>query len=213
MLNAQINQIANAGTQRQTANLRVQIADTPELIRAAKNLCHDVYLHVGYIDAPYADRMIPYEYESTSTYIVAITSMNEVIGTVRLTQGPPFKTFDVWKDNLFASQSALIKSALEGPSFEIGALAVNKNFSAMKISLMLYKAVYIYSRSLKLDYAIISMDARALRAMEMQGWVVVKIGGPMDYFGSITIPGIMPVNEQPGSVLQKSVSQNVLLAA
>ena len=57
------------------------------------------------------------------------------------------------------------------------------------------------------------MDARALRAMEMQGWVVEKIGAPMDYFGSITVPGIMPVKMQPDSVLQKSTSPQIQLAA
>lgn len=210
MLNTQLNR--NTIMQLQSS-LRVQIADTPELIRAAKNLCHDVYLQVGYIDKPLADRIIPYEYDSTSTYIVALTSMNEVVGTVRVTQGPPFKTFDVWKNSLYASKAALIKSALEGRSFEIGALAVNKNFSAMKISMMLYQAINIWSRTMNLEYAIISMDARALRAMEMQGWLVIKIGEPMDYFGSITVPGIMPVNEQPQAVLQKTSSQNIQLAA
>jgi len=83
----------------------------------------------------------------------------------------------------------------------------------MKISMMLYKAVNIWSRTMNLEYAIISMDARALRAMEMQGWLVVRIGEPMDYFGSITVPGIMPVNEQPEAVLEKTSSNNIQLAA
>jgi N-acyl-L-homoserine lactone synthetase len=213
MLNTTINQKPYAGNLHHAGTLRVQVADTPELILAAKNLCHDVYLQVGYIDKPLADRIIPYEFDNASTYLVAMTSQNEVVGTIRLTQGPPFKTLNVWKDSLFDSKAGLIKTALEGRSFEIGALAVNKNFSALKISFLLYNAVYFYSRLLNLDYAVISMDARALRAMQMQGWLVVQIGAPMDYFGSITIPGIMPVNDQPETVLQKSFSENIQVAA
>jgi hypothetical protein len=190
-----------------------QVADTGKEIMQAKHLCHDVYLNIGYIDAPYPGKIIPYEYESSSTYIIAMNPFGEVVGTIRITQGPPFKTLEIWKDNLYPASTSLISDALHGASFEIGALAVRKDFSKMKISWGLYKAAYLYSVARRLDYGIISMDTRALRALEMLGWVVVKIGAPMNYFGSLTVPGIMPVSQQPQSILENILLYHTHLAA
>jgi hypothetical protein len=39
--------------------------------------------------------------------------------------------------------------------------------------------------------------------MEMLGWKVERIGEPMDYFG-LTIPGIMPVNQQMHAIALKN---------
>src|SRR6185436_10337743 len=85
----------------QVSSITYEVAQTETMIRAAKNLCHDVYLQVGYIDQPLPDRIIPYEYDSVATYIVALNEAREVIGTIRLAQGPPFKTLEVWKDKLY----------------------------------------------------------------------------------------------------------------
>jgi hypothetical protein len=95
----------------------------------------------------------------------------------------------------------------------MGALAVRKDFSTMKISWGLYKAAYLYSVAMELDYGIISMDARALRSLEMLGWIVVKIGQPMDYFGSLTVPGIMPVRQQPQSIIENDLIYHTHIAA
>ena len=196
-----------------SGKITFQVADTDKKIILAKHLCHDVYLNIGYIDAPYPGKIIPYEYEASSTYIIAMNPFGEVVGTIRITQGPPFKTLDIWKDKLYSGSAGLINDALHSASFEMGALAVRKDFSTMKISWGLYKAAYLYSVAMRLDYGIISMDTRALRALEMLGWVVIKIGEPMNYFGSLTVPGIMPVSKQPQSMLENNLLYHTHLAA
>ena len=80
-----------------------QVADTEKKIIQAKHLCHEVYLNIGYIDAPYPGKIIPYEYEASSTYIIAMNPFQEVVGTIRITQGPPFKTLEIWKDKLYSA--------------------------------------------------------------------------------------------------------------
>jgi N-acyl-L-homoserine lactone synthetase len=200
-------------TQTSFSSITYEVAQSEAMIRAAKNLCHDVYLQAGYIDQPLSGRIIPYEYDSVATYIVALNEAREVIGTIRLSQGPPFKTLEVWKDKLYPVCVPLINDALRGNSFEIGALAVRKDCCAMKISWGLYKAAYRCALALHLDYAIISMDARALRSLEMLGWFVVKIGEPMDYFGSLTVPGILPISKQAAAVQSKNLVYQKVLAA
>ena len=203
----------NISDSTNSGKITFQVADTDKKIMQAKHLCHDVYLNIGYIDAPYPGKIIPYEYEASSTYIIALNPFGDVVGTIRITQGPPFKTFEIWKDKLYSASASLINDALHSASFEMGALAVRKDFSTMKISWGLYKAAYLYSVAMRLDYGIISMDTRALRALEMLGWVVVKIGEPMNYFGSLTVPGIMPVNQQPQSMLENNFLYHTHLAA
>lgn len=198
---------------RSLNSITYEIAETEKMIREAKHLCHDVYLQVGYIDKPFPGRIIPYEYDSTSVYIVALNPLREVVGTVRLTLAPAFNTLKIWKDRLYPSCIGLINDALDGNSFEIGALAVKKNFSSMKISWELYKTVFKCAQALNLDYAIISIDARALRSLEMLGWYAVKIGEPMNYFGSLTVPCIMPVKAQSGAVELKNGAYKKLFAA
>lgn len=187
------------------------IAITDEFIMKAKNLCHDVYLKTGYINEPYPDRIIPNDLEHASTYIVAIDN-NEVIGTLRITAGPPFTTLTVWKDNLFTDCNDLIKNAIDGRAFEIGALAVKKEYSGLKISLGLYMSAYCYCVMLGLEYGVISIDTRALRTLEMNGWKAIRIGEPKMYFGSMTVPAIMPVIIQPIST-QPSLITSIYLAA
>jgi GNAT superfamily N-acetyltransferase len=190
-----------------------QIAETENMILAAKHLCHDVYLEVGYIKKPLANRIIPYEHDASSSYIVALNFRQEVIGTLRIIQEPPFTTFEVWKDKLYPACSKLIADAIAGHSFEIGALAVRKDFRGKQVSWGLYKAAYLHSLALSLGYGIISMDAGALHSLEALGWYVVKIGDPMYYFGSLTVPGIMPVSKQAEHFLQNNLLHQKLLVA
>ncbi|MBD0333530.1 MAG: GNAT family N-acetyltransferase, partial [Chitinophagaceae bacterium] len=132
-------------------------------------LCHDVYLQAGYIGKPLPDRVIPYEYDADAVYIVATNNAGEVVGTIRLTIGSHFKTLDVWKNDLYSTRKKFIHKAVNGRSFEIGALAVDKDYRTMKVSWELYRAAYLYAISHNLNYALISMDARALRSLEMLG--------------------------------------------
>jgi hypothetical protein len=189
------------------------VASTNEMILAAKNLYHDVYLQRGYIKKPFHDRIIPFERDASSVYVVALNSADQVVGTIRFTIGSPFATLNVWKCNLYSSCENLINDALAGSSFEIGGLAVRKEYSTHKISWGLYKAVYHEALALNLGYGIISMDYRALRSMEMLGWHVVRIGEAMNYFGSLTVPGIMPVKLQSFWVSSKNKRYHQYLAA
>ena len=189
---------------KQIANIHYEIADTPEMILAAKQLCHDVYLGHGYIDHPYTGKIIPNNSDETAVYFVALTDDREVVGTIRLNLGQSFDTLKAWGNKIYAGSRQRIEQVLHTHCFEIGALAVNKSFATQKISWGLYKAIYHYALCAHLDYGIISMDARALRSMEMLGWKVERIGEPMDYFGSLTIPGIMPVNQQLHAIALKN---------
>ena len=71
-----------------------------------------------------------------------------------------------------------------------------------KISWGLYKAVYHYAL-VRTSTTVSSAWMPALRSMEMLGWKVERIGEPMDYFG-LTIPGIMPVNQQMHAIALKN---------
>jgi N-acyl-L-homoserine lactone synthetase len=190
-----------------------EIARSADLIRDAKHLCHDVYLQAGYIDAPFPGNEIPHEYDAMSVYIVALDHLRCVVGTIRLTSGVPFKTLDVWKDKLYFNCTELIQEVVDGNSFEIGALAVRKDLSSLKISWKLYKTVFKYAQVMNLEYAVISIDARALRTLEILGWQAIRIGDPMIYFGSLTVPCVMPVRSQLGAVELKNQSYYKLLAA
>lgn len=190
-----------------------ETAETHEMILAAKHLCHDVYLEVGFIKTPCVNNILPYEHDSSSSYIAALNSKREVVGTVRIKHGGPFKTLEVWDNKLYPSCSELIKEVINGNSFEIGALAVRKDFRGKQVSWGLYKAAYMHSLSLNLDYAVISMDAMALQSLMELGWNVIQIGEPMQYFGSLTVPGIMPVNEQPEHVAYCDLLTHELLVA
>ena len=189
------------------------VATTSEMVLAAKHLHHDVYLQMGYISKPYADRIIPLQHNGSTIYIVALNDTREVIGTIRLNIGSPFSTLKVWERNIYPSCETLIKDVLAANSFEIGALAVKKEYSAQKISWGLYKASYHEALALNLTYGVISMDCRALRSMEMLGWFVVRIGQPMIYCGSVTVPGIMPVKLQSDCVSSKNKTYQQYLCA
>ena len=195
-----------------TDTITFQIAETENMILAAKHLCHDVYLEVGYIKKPFADRVIPYEHDASS-YIVALNFRQEVIGTLRIIQEPPFTTLEVWKDKLYPACSKLIADAMAGHSFEIGSLAVRKDFRGKQVSWGLYKTAYLHSLAQHLDYGIISIDVGVLHSLEALGWYVVKIGDPMYYFGSLTVPGIMPVSKQPEHFLHDNLLNQKLLVA
>src|SRR5678816_1299112 len=88
------------------------VATTSEMVLAAKHLHHDVYLQMGYISKPYADRIIPLQHNGSTIYIVALNDTREVIGTIRLNIGSPFSTLKVWERNIYPSCETLIKDCL-----------------------------------------------------------------------------------------------------
>lgn len=154
------------------------VANTGQLIYLAKRLCHDVYLRSGYISEAMPDGIIPFQYDSSAVYIVALNAGNDVVGTVRLAMACPSHIFEVWQGKLYESYNWLVGNATTAKSFEMGALAVRPDFSYTGVSFGLYKAAYDYSLEQGLDYAIIGMDQRALGSLIKYGWNFIQIGEP-----------------------------------
>ena len=183
--------------------VRFQIADTALLVLQARQLCHDIYLQSGYISEGFTAGLIPDAHADTNTYIVALSESGLVIGTIRLATWQPCRTFQIWKGRLYHQYGYLISKALAGPSFELGALAVSKQAAHLKVSWGLYTMAYRWALATGKDYGIISMDQRAFRTLEMVGWNALQVGEPMHYQGSLTIPGIIPIKEQPAIAVAK----------
>lgn len=179
-------------------------ADSEDLINQALHLRHDVYFRVGYIKEAFPDRIIPDCANQISDYILAINAYGEVIGTIRLAPpNPSFKVFSAWTEFLYPDVFEKIQMVNETKSVELGALAVKK-CEYKKIAWGLYKATYYYSQQNKIFYWVIAMDNMALRSLERLGWYVEKIGHPMEYMGSITSLGVMPVNLQLKNIQGKN---------
>jgi len=99
---------------KQIANIHYEIADTPEMILAAKQLCHDVYLGHGYIDHPYTEKIIPNNSDETAVYFVALTDDREVVGTIRLNLGQSFDTLKAWGNKIYAGSRQRIERRYPG---------------------------------------------------------------------------------------------------
>lgn len=181
-----------------------QTVENPAFQQEACRLRHDVYLEVGYINHPFHSKIIPDEQDTKSTYIVASDSNQKLLGTIRLTPGPPFKTFNVWKNKYFPQTQNLIKTVANKHSMELGALAVVKTARNKHISWGLYKAAYLFALIKKIDYYVIGIDVRVFRTLEKLGVSIVNIGSPMHYMGSLTVPGVIPIAMQLCSVYEKN---------
>lgn len=189
------------------------IADKEAMIHAAKRLCHDVYFEAGYIKRPFANGVIPHDHDEDSIYIIASTPSDQIIGTIRMTIGY-CKTLEAWKGNLFPESEQMIASIMnQGAAYEVGALAVRKDYRRSKVSWGLYKSALLSSLAHELEYAIVGLDERALRALELLGWHVIRIGKPKKYLGSITVPGIIQVSQQPTKIKKKNLNYHRYLAA
>ena len=174
-----------------------------DLIRA-KQLCQQVYIHAGYITGSQAAAVIRAEREARTTCVIARNEQSEIVGTIRLSTDQPCRTFSVWRGKLYHPCAELIAAAQRGPSFEIGALAVRKDAAQLKVSWGLYDFAYRWALAHGMEYGIVSMDLRALRALELTGWYAVRIGAPMQYVGSLTVPAIIPINHQPAIAAAKA---------
>jgi N-acyl-L-homoserine lactone synthetase len=178
------------------APITCSIASDPLTILAARQLCHDVYLKMGYIDSPYPSRIIPRACEWADTYGVARDAAGSLVGTIRMSEGAPLSVLRPWKGKLFPQHAELLKAARRSPCFAIGALAVNKSCAPLRISQVLYIAAYQWALTTGKDYGIITMDTRALRALRLAGWNAITVGEPIYYLGSLTTPALIPIHEQ-----------------
>lgn len=193
--------------------IRFHTAQSAELVYKAKRLCHDVYLRMGYIPGAYANGIIPYAFDEKAVYIIAENETGEIVGTLRITYGWPGKILELWQGRLYTAQQQLIASAKKGKQFEIGALAVRKDQASFKIAEGLYRTAYYYCVDAGLEYGLISMDQRALRALDMVGWNIVSIGHPLEYMGSITVPAIIPIKDQPRIIAERTFKHHSHIAA
>jgi len=179
------------------SKIAFNVAKSHSIVLQAKHLCHDVYLRMGYISHAYGDHIIPAERHAV--YIVATAEHGEVIGTVKLSREVRRTIFDAWSGKLFASCGGLINHALGQRIFSIGSLAVDKRYAGLHVAHGLYRAAYEWAMQQKMDYGVIMIDSRALRALRMAGWYVVEVGEAAWYLGSPTIPAIIPIGMQGGT--------------
>lgn len=175
-------------------DITYRVARTDQEILFAKRLCHDVYLEEGYIKGSFPNRIIPHEHDAESTYILAYHS-EKAVGTLRITF-QHFKTIDAWKGKFFPWAIKVIDLALKRRSVEIGALALLKEYRGLHVSWGLYKTALKICLLHNINYAVIGMDDRALRSIELLGLYVIRIGKSMNFMGSHTTPGIMPIRKQ-----------------
>lgn len=180
-----------------------QVAEDKKLIKKAKILCHDVYLEMGYIKKPYPNRIIPLRGRLRSFYIVALKK-NTLYGTVRISfLQSPFLFFKEWKDKLYPKSKILLKLIGKETFAEIGSLAVEKNFQGQGISKGLFKACWLFALLKGIKWYLIKMDIKTLKFLENLGWHVKRIGKSQVYMGSLTVPGIINVQEQLSHVYKK----------
>lgn len=181
-----------------------QVAKDKKLIRKAKILCHDIYLERGYIEKPYPSRIIPLKGRLKSFYIVALKK-NTLYGTIRISfLQSPFLFFKEWKDKLFPKSKNLLQLIAKETFAEIGSLAVEKKFQRQGISKGLYKACWLFALLNNIKWYLIKMDREALVFLEKLGWKVERIGKPLLYMGSFTVPGVINVSEQIFHVYMKN---------
>ncbi|HBP00947.1 MAG TPA: hypothetical protein DD454_01925 [Candidatus Moranbacteria bacterium] len=191
-----------------------QVATNSALIREAQKLRHDVYLAEGYIKEPCAEGIIPDCKNGASTYLVALDGAEELVGVMRLS--PPVPTFDVidaWRGNFLPRVGCHLLDVCSKNSVELGSLAVKKSARTRKISWALYKATLLYSLMQEIDYWLIAVDDRVFRSLEILGWHINKVGNSIDYMGSPSTLGVMPVRNQLKSVFEKNPTHYSYLAS
>lgn len=179
-----------------------QTVEDGDILLQALALRHDAYLEAEYIEKAYPDNIIHDKRDESSTHIVALDD-ECVIGTIRLAE-PPFDTLVVWKNNLFIQAEELIKLAINSKSVELSALAVKKGTPLKKVAWGLYKATYLLSCLKEINYWVIGVDIRVLRALRILGWHMREVAFPAKYMGSICVPCIMPVAKQLESIADKN---------
>lgn len=181
------------------------LANNPVDVLRAKKLHHDVYFEYGYIEKPFSDGVISDEKNDISDFIVAIDENSELIGTMRLTPpNPTLHVFESWSNALLPNGEKLIEMVHFSVAVELGALAVKRDMQKRKISWGLYEATLLYSLSKGINYWVIAMDNRALRALERLGWYVERIGESICYMGSASTLGIMPIWLQKENINERN---------
>lgn len=173
---------------------------------AAKRLNHDVYLEMGYIKQSYPNRIIPYKNDDIATYIVALKN-DFLCGTIHISPiNSPSLVFENWKDKLYSKSQKILKIISKERKAELGGLAVKKKYRGKGVAAGLYKACWLFALLNDIKWYLIKMDKKALKSLENLGWHVERIGPPLYYMGSITIPGIIQISKQLLNVYKKNIN-------
>jgi len=186
-------------------NVTYEVAESEALKLAAKALCHDVYLEFGYIEKRFPEGIIPEDRnDGESMYIVARTG-DCVCGTIRLRYGvSPFSVFRAWAQKLDQDSRDTLTRISTEPRAELGRLAVSANFRTGKVSQGLYKSAWLLALIKQIAWYLIRVDQRALTSLERCGYYVQRIGPPLYWMGSPTVPAVMEIGKQLSSVYEKN---------
>jgi hypothetical protein len=174
------------------------------LILKAKRIVHDEYIKAGYLSYPLPSRMFPEEKAIKGTYLLALNK-NEIIGILRVSPVKnPLQFFREWKIKISVKTKKKMEGLKKFNCKALETLVVKEKYRNKKISGGLYKAAWLFGLIEEIDYYLIKMDFQALESLKKLGWYVVKIAPPLFYLGSLTVPAILPLKKQIGSVFKKN---------
>ena len=185
-------------------NIEFIVTRQKSLILKAKRLVHDVYLKVGYLSHPLPQRIFPLEKNFKGVYIIARTD-KEIIGTLRISRiDDPLNYFKEWKEKISSTIKNELKELKKYHCESIENLVVKETYWGKKISGGLFKAAWIFGLINEIDYYLIKMDKEAFGSLKRLGWYCQEIAPPIFYLGSLTVPAILPLKKQLGSVFRKN---------
>jgi hypothetical protein len=174
------------------------------LILKAKRIVHDIYVKLGYLFHPLPSRMFPEENTIKSTYLLALKE-NEIIGILRVSPVKnPLRFFNEWRTKIQVKTKKKLEILKKSNCKTLENLLVKEKYRNKKISGGLYKAAWLFGLINEIDYYLIKMDLQAFKSLEKLGWYVEKIAPPLFYLGSLTVPAILPLKKQIGSVFKKN---------
>lgn len=181
-----------------------KVATTPELVRKARQLQHDVFLEMGYIKNPFPNRIIPLpSYVKRSTWIVA-TKKSLLLGTLRVSKVSSVNAvFEDWEIKNPKIQG-LLKEVSSSSFAEVGGLAIKKEYRKQKISGGLYKACWLYALLKRIKWYLIKIDKKAFESFKKFGWHTIVVAPPKFYMGSISVPAIINIEKQLPNVYREN---------
>jgi N-acyl-L-homoserine lactone synthetase len=186
-------------------DIKFIITQQKSLILKAKRLVHDVYLKVGYLSHPLPQKIFPPEENFKGVYLIAINNNKEIIGTLRISQiTNPLNYFKEWKTKISPPIKKELKKLKKYHCESIENLVVKETYWGKKTSGGLFKAAWIFGLINEIDYYLIKMDKEALKSLKRLGWYCQEIAPPIFYLGSLTVPAILPLKKQLGSVFRKN---------
>jgi hypothetical protein len=175
-------------------SVRVVNPENKVCLQDALALVHRVYLRAGYITPGNA---IEDEYTPQAIYL-GVYTIDNIVATGRLIsrrRKNPLKVEKVF--NLHLPESHLD----DVHYVEIGHLAYDpfirqgRSLSAFFVSAVLYRCLFRYGRDvLKATHFVAGIDSGLFRKLNVIGVGFIKIGKPVKYMGSLTVPCMLELN-------------------